>query len=132
MKFPSLLATVSAISTVSAITGKVDTIHNPNYNPHGPSLYLDALLKHKIEPTHPAALPLKHLIPHVGHLKNRRCGCKASSNSSTPQAFSPAQDEGLFYLNPVTIGEGDSAQTFWLQFDTASPDLWVFSNLVST
>lgn len=39
-------------------------------------------------------------------------------------------NQGLFYTCPVTIGEGAGQKTLRLNFDTGSPDLWVFSTLM--
>ena len=44
-----------------------------------------------------------------------------------PASF--VQMEG-YYKTPITIGEGTHAKTFTMQFDTGSPDLWVFSTLL--
>ena len=125
-----LLFLTASISVVSALNGKVDTIHNSNYNPHGPSLYLKALLKYNIEPKHPGALPLERLIPHVRHLKNnrRRAADKTNGNGLSPEEPEVENGIDIYYLNPVTIGDGNTSQTFNLIFDTTNPDLWVFSD----
>jgi cathepsin D len=34
------------------------------------------------------------------------------------------------YCSPVTVGEGDTAQTFNVVLDTGSPDFWVYSDLL--
>ena len=40
------------------------------------------------------------------------------------------QGLGSSYCSPVTVGEGDSAQTFHIQLDTGSGDFWVYSDLL--
>jgi hypothetical protein len=125
MKWISILVCASVTSVASALDGRVDTIHNPHYNPHGPSLYLKSILRYNIEPKHPDAMPLERLIPYVHRLRTRR-----QSVPSNTTGFSPSTlqlDDQFFYLNPITIGEADSAQTFNVLFDTGSPDLWLFS-----
>jgi aspergillopepsin I len=125
MKLQAIFLIASIICTASAIkNARINTIHRRNYKPHGPSMYLNALLKYNIEPTHPGAMPLEHLIPHVHHLKNGVTRRSSNQTSTIPTTEQVEQ----FYLSPVVIGEGATAQTFNLIPDTGSPDLWVFSD----
>jgi len=123
MKLQGILLAVS-ISVISASEGKVDTIHNPDYNPHGPSLYLNALLKYNCEAKRPGAFSLDRLIHHLGRLKNNRRRRDAGNGLSPEEP----EIQNVYYLNPLTIGQGDTAQKFNLQFDTGAPDLWVISD----
>jgi hypothetical protein len=51
---------------------------------------------------------------------------RSQPNGEVPANFS----EGGSYCSPVTVGEGDSAQTFNVVFDTGSGDFWLYSNLL--
>ena len=134
MKLQAIFFVASALSTVvSALNGKVDTLHNPNYNPHGPSIYLKALLKYGGEPfgRHPGALSLEQLIPHVQRQRYTRRYRAFLASNSTRDGFDPNLAEvDEIYVTPTTIGEGDTAQTLNLLYDTGSSDLWVFSILL--
>lgn len=65
------------------------------------------MIKYNITPTHPGALPYEHLL-------------RRGTVGDVPAALST---NGWDYLSPLTIG----SQTFLLEFDTGSPDLWVYS-----
>ena len=66
------LLTIFTLSVVQAISpsilGKVDALHNPSYRFHRSSQYIRTLLKYKITPTHPDALPVHELISKDGRI----------------------------------------------------------------
>ena len=102
--------------------GKIDVLHNPSYRAHRPSQYVRTLLKYGITPTHPDALPVHELVSPDGRILHRDINL-----GLVPASFIQSE---AFYISPLTIGEGSQARKFNLQFDTGSPDLWVFSTLL--
>ena len=73
----------------------------------GPTEYLRGMLKYNITPTHPLALSIEQ------RLSSRDTGLVPAVISSS----------GISFKSPITIG----SQQFLLDFDTGSPDLWVYS-----
>ena len=119
-----IICTISLVNAFSSsLPGRVNVIHNPLYRSHRPSRYVRTLLKYKITPTHPDALQVHEIISRDGRIlrEDVTLGLVAADF---------LQAEG-FYLSPLTIGEGSQAKTFILDVDTGSPDLWVFSTLLS-
>jgi len=70
------------------------------------------MLKYNITPTHPKALPLHKRSSH--------------SNNSGVEIPATLETTGASYKAPITIG----SQQYLLDFDTGSPDLWVFSSFM--
>ena len=122
----SLLGYAASFSNAlqSPTLGKLDVYHNPDYRAHRPSEYMRTLKKYGITPTHPQAYPVHELVSPEGHV------ISSEINLGLVPA-SPVQNQGL-YQSPITIGEGAQAKTFILQFDSGSPDLWVFSSFLPT
>jgi len=52
--------------------------------------------------------------------------------SSNPIEMATLDPAGANYCSPITVGEGENAQTFNVQFDTGIGDFWLFSNLLNT
>ena len=113
---------------------KVKLIHNPKYQRSGPKSYVYLLNKYKISPTTEGPYFVGNKIHHQGkHGENKSVGGKAhvrqhvlqkKATPDGPAGEVPAEDEqdDSEYLCPVTIGT--PGQTFKLDFDTGSADLW--------
>jgi Eukaryotic aspartyl protease len=109
MKFLTSIALIlEVIAAVVAISGKIDVIPNPDYVANGPSRYVRTRTKYGIE------------LPRGGHTRRDNGTLGYIQTSFIPD----------YYLTPVVIGQGESAQTFMMEFDTGSADLWVFSDLL--
>jgi hypothetical protein len=102
--------------------GRIPALHNPT-DRHGPSLHLRSKLRYDITPNHPGAFSPRELISPDGRIRRR------DANLGLDPAVQ-VRLEGL-YQSPVTIGEGVNAQTFSLDFETGSADLWVTSTLLN-
>src|SRR3981189_2724464 len=75
------------------------------------------------------AIPASLDLTRIPIIKNGNPTLRARApDNSTLTATDHKQ--GVFYTCPVTIGEGAGAKTPRLNFDTGSPDLWVFSTLM--
>jgi Eukaryotic aspartyl protease len=87
--------------------GKVSLVRNEAYIPNGQAEYLRTIRKYNITPTYPSL-----------------------SLSRRQEGFVPAllSSKGAAYQAPITIGN----QQFSLDFDTGSPDLWVYSVYLET
>ncbi|KAL8720514.1 MAG: hypothetical protein Q9225_002636 [Loekoesia sp. 1 TL-2023] len=115
---------------------RVTRVPNPKYQRSGTKSYVYLLNKYKFSPTKPGPYFLggkvqqkgKHGIgrlfggkAHVQRVLQKRSGAEAQPGDV------PAEDQqnDSEYLCPVTIGT--PGQTFNLDFDTGSADLWIFS-----
>lgn len=94
------------------LTGHRFELVRRGHQPHGPSEYRRSMLKYNITPTHPRALPLHELLAR-----------RDDSNEDVPAILG---ETGTAYKSPITIG----SQQFFLDFDTGSPDLWVYSSFM--
>src|SRR5579862_318080 len=117
------IPTVSQKSSRSLnLPGRVPLFPKSQVN-YGPSDYLRAMIKHNIHPTHPDDLPIDELRSEDAPLRKR--SVTIGYVPATPYKYDPSG-----YYSPITIGQGDNAKTFNLEFDTGSSDLWVFSDLM--
>ncbi|KAL9013878.1 MAG: hypothetical protein Q9173_001455 [Seirophora scorigena] len=115
---------------------RIIRIPNPKYKRSGPKSYVYLLNKYKFSPTKPGPYVLGGKVQQKGKFGiSRLIGGKAhvqrvlqkkSATDARPGDV-PAEDQqnDSLYLCPVTIGT--PGQTFNLDFDTGSADLWLFS-----
>jgi Eukaryotic aspartyl protease len=78
----------------------------------GSSEYFRGMLKYNITPTHPHALSIEQRL-------------SLGDEGLVPAVIS---NTGISFKSPITIG----SQQFLLDFDTGSPDLWVYSTFLET
>ncbi|KAL3954185.1 hypothetical protein ACCO45_012141 [Purpureocillium lilacinum] len=119
--FGAFLVSLVAFSGLAAArpteptgTFSVATTQNSHYKPNGPLALAKAY--HKFNKPLP-----KKLANAVDRLSRRQ---------STGSVVAKPQDYDIEYLSPVQIGT--PAQTVYLDFDTGSSDLWVFSSETPT
>src|SRR5271170_3498382 len=113
----TLLSTLVCLLAVSGVSLSIPVTHGTKgtfvrreAEMDGPSEYLRALVKKGINPTLPRAIPVEE------HLRRRAATAVPATLTSNLAS----------YQAPITIG----GQNFLLDFDTGSPDLWVYSTLM--
>ncbi len=114
---------------------RINVIHNTKYKPSGPKSYVHLLRKYRFNPTKEGPYAFGSQVHTQGKFGvDRAVGGKTSiqhplqkkSLADPGQVGNvPAEDvqNDSMYLCPVTIGT--TGQTFNLDFDTGSADLWV-------
>lgn len=92
---------------------------NPKYQRSGPKSYVFLLNKYKFSPTKPGPYILG------GKVQQKVLQKRSAPNAQPGDVPAEDQQNDSEYLCPVTIGT--PGQTFKLDFDTGSADLWVRS-----
>jgi len=105
-----LLALSGLSQSIPVTRGTKGTFLRREAEIDGPSEYLHALVKKGINPTHPRAIPVEE------HLRRRAATAVPATLTNNLAS----------YQAPITVG----GQNFLLDFDTGSPDLWVYSTLM--
>lgn len=102
---------------------KIPVRSNPQ--PHGIAEYYNALRKYGgVQPKFPTSkIPSRRAD--ANSIRRRQ----ARSNQSEPAILPNPRAQA--YCSPIIVGEGPTAQTFNILFDTGSGDFWVFSDLLS-
>lgn len=117
---------------------RVYLIHNKKYERSGPKSYVSLLHKYKFTPTQEGPYIVGNKAVHQGKYGDAKTvGGKTTMQKvlqktvvgSDQTGEVPAQDSqnDSEYLCPVTIGT--PGQTFTLDFDTGSADLWVSQSM---
>jgi cathepsin D len=103
--------------------GRVAVKSNPS--PYGHLEYYRALKKYDIRPNDPDALHYDE-IEVMPRRRSGRSGLRRrnSTNGEVSASIVPGA-----YGSAITVGEGEDAKIFNVQFDTGSGDFWVYSNL---
>lgn len=110
-----------SIAQSHSTSGKARIIRNPSHVINGPKEYARALRKYNIASTYPNDITRDESnVPY--HLHHRANIGDVNASLIFSQEFN---------LSPVTVGEGDSAKTFFVILDTGSSDFWLFSNLIN-
>src|SRR5277367_5374034 len=82
------------------------------------------MIKYDIQPTLPGTVSYNEFISTIPRFTRRGSELGFTNAHATPGPVFAG------YRSPVTLGEGDDVQTFFVMFDTASSDFWVFSTLM--
>ena len=115
LSFPATLSPPLAL-------GRVELVQDKSHVRHGPFEYLSTMRKYNLNPTHPGALHFDDIVSPDRRLRRRDV---TLGNVSATFELPPS------YSSPLTVGEGESATTFNLIFDTGSADLWILSTALS-
>jgi len=109
-----------------ASLAKIARVPNPNYKRNGLKSYAYALNKYKFEPTQEGPFTVKQ----ASQAPKQRVLAKKGPDGGYGEVKSGDVQNDAEYLSPVTIGT--PGQTFQLDFDTGSADLWMFSTKLPT
>jgi len=104
-----------------ASLARVARVPNPKYKRSGIKSYAFALNKYKFQPTKEGPFFTKQ----AASAGTQRVLAKKAPDGSEGTVESTDVQNDSEYLSPVTIGT--PGQTFNLDFDTGSSDLWIFS-----
>lgn len=117
---------------------KLQVRTNPNYKKHGTKSYVYMMSKYGFNPTQEGPYSHHKTVHQQGKFAGEhgqksiggkaRFGntlVKAASDGTSGQVSSEDIQNDSLYLTPVQIGT--PAQTFHLDFDTGSSDLWIWS-----
>ncbi|MCJ1457054.1 hypothetical protein MMC28_007420 [Mycoblastus sanguinarius] len=122
------------MASTSKLT-RVGRVRNPNYKASGLKSYVSLMHKYKFAPTKEGPYFAGQKAHHQGkHGAGQKAGGKTTMQHVLQKKIAgdqtgdvPAEDSqnDSEYLCPVTIGT--PGQTFTLDFDTGSADLWIWS-----